>query len=118
MSTDAPTIDPAHAGEFEHPDTVAMQAFGFWFYLMSDLIVFATLKGNLNIVTTSGVQGTVKLSLQKVTLGELLEIAFASVTDPTLPLFGSAAPLSTPAAFLSSIDAGGVLVMKVNERSA
>ena len=43
MSTDAPTIDPAHAGEFEHPDTVAMQAFGFWFYLMSDLIVFATL---------------------------------------------------------------------------
>jgi len=43
MSTNAPTIDPANAGEFEHPDAAAMQAVGFWFYLMSDLVLFATL---------------------------------------------------------------------------
>src|SRR5579863_10569790 len=37
---------------------------------------------------------------------------------PTLVLCGSALPLSTPAAFLISSGAGGVLVMKVNDRSS
>jgi hypothetical protein len=37
----------------------------------------------------------------------------AEVTYPTLARFGSPAPLSMPAAFLSRIAAGGVLVMKV-----
>jgi cytochrome o ubiquinol oxidase subunit 3 len=43
MTTTASTIDAVAAGEFEHPDTVANQAFGFWLYLMSDLVLFATL---------------------------------------------------------------------------
>ena len=37
---------------------------------------------------------------------------------PTLVLCGSPLPLSTPAAFLISSGAGGVLVMKVNDRSS
>src|ERR1700760_2088913 len=37
---------------------------------------------------------------------------------PTLVRFGSALPLSTPTAFLISSGAGGVLVMKVNDRSS
>jgi heme/copper-type cytochrome/quinol oxidase subunit 3 len=32
-----------HASGAEHHDTVGIQAFGFWIYLMSDLILFATL---------------------------------------------------------------------------
>src|SRR5205814_8593861 len=40
------------------------------------------------------------------------------LTLPTLFLFGSPDPLSTFAAFLSRIDAGGVLVMNVKLRSA
>lgn len=43
MTTDASTIGIAHYEEIEHPDTVAMQTLGFWLYLMSDLIIFATL---------------------------------------------------------------------------
>jgi cytochrome o ubiquinol oxidase subunit 3 len=43
MTTDASTIGIAHNEEIEHPDTVAMQTLGFWLYLMSDLIIFATL---------------------------------------------------------------------------
>ena len=38
MTTDSLTIGAAH-----NEDTVAMQTFGFWLYLMSDLIIFATL---------------------------------------------------------------------------
>src|SRR6267142_3909638 len=40
-----------------------------------------------------------------------------SVTLPTLSLFGEPEPLATPAARFSRIDAGGVLVMKVNDLS-
>src|SRR6201987_220458 len=43
---------------------------------------------------------------------------WAAVMVPTLVLCGSALPLSTPAAFLISSGAGGVLVMNVNERSS
>ena len=43
MTTDASTIGTAHNEEVAYPDTVAIQTFGFWIYLMSDLIIFATL---------------------------------------------------------------------------
>src|SRR5882724_7265444 len=40
-----------------------------------------------------------------------------SVTFPTLSLFGAPDPLAIPAALFNRIEAGGVLVMNVNERS-
>ena len=43
MTTDASIIGTAHNAEVEHSDTMAIQTFGFWIYLMSDLIIFATL---------------------------------------------------------------------------
>jgi cytochrome o ubiquinol oxidase subunit III len=43
MTTDAAAIGIAPNEKVAHPDTVAMQTFGFWIYLMSDLIIFATL---------------------------------------------------------------------------
>ena len=35
------TLDAAADGQFGHPDTVANQVFGFWLYIMSDLVLFA-----------------------------------------------------------------------------
>jgi cytochrome o ubiquinol oxidase subunit 3 len=43
MATETSIIDAAAAGKFGHPDTIANQIFGFWLYIMSDLILFATL---------------------------------------------------------------------------
>jgi cytochrome o ubiquinol oxidase subunit 3 len=43
MSTDASTIESIGSAEFEHADKVANQAFGFWLYLMSDLVLFSAL---------------------------------------------------------------------------
>src|ERR1700740_3326172 len=40
-----------------------------------------------------------------------------NVTLPTLSLFGAPEPFAMPAARFSKIDAGGVFVIKVNERS-
>ena len=43
MTTEAMTIESVRTGEVEHPNTVENQAFGFWLYLMSDLILFSTI---------------------------------------------------------------------------
>ena len=43
MTTDTLASETVYSEEFEHPDIVANQAFGFWIYIMSDLILFATL---------------------------------------------------------------------------
>jgi type II secretory pathway component GspD/PulD (secretin) len=49
---------------------------------VDDIIKFAAIKGNLNVVITTAVQGKVKLSLQKVRLCQLLHLALASVSPP------------------------------------
>jgi len=43
MPTDASTIDSIDPGQPEHSDTVAIQTFGFWIYLMTDLVLFAAI---------------------------------------------------------------------------
>jgi len=50
MTTGASTIDASHSGEFEHSDTVANQAFGFWLYLMTDLVLFASIFATYAVV--------------------------------------------------------------------
>ncbi|EPL0239290.1 TPA: cytochrome o ubiquinol oxidase subunit III, partial [Klebsiella pneumoniae] len=42
MATDT-LAHTAHAHEHGHHDTGPMKVFGFWIYLMSDCIIFATL---------------------------------------------------------------------------
>ena len=46
-----------------------------------------------------------------------MSITCLRVTLPTLSLFGVLEPEAMPAAFFSSTDAGGDLVMKVNDLS-
>ena len=46
----ASTIDSVHSGEFERSDTVANQAFGFWIYIMTDLVLFASIFATYAVV--------------------------------------------------------------------
>jgi cytochrome o ubiquinol oxidase subunit 3 len=41
MTTD--TVNAEAAAQFEHADTIGNQVFGFWLYIMSDLVLFGTL---------------------------------------------------------------------------
>ena len=41
MTTDASTLKTAPSLETDHADSVGNQAFGFWLYIMSDLILFS-----------------------------------------------------------------------------
>lgn len=50
MTTEVLTIDPVHAEEIEHPDVIDIQTFGFWIYLMSDLILFSAIFATFAVV--------------------------------------------------------------------
>jgi len=75
------TIGIAHAEEVEHPDTVAMQALGFWLYLMSDLIIFATLFATYAVLGNNYAGGPTGKELFELpyVLGETLLLLFSSV---------------------------------------
>ena len=82
MTTDASTIGTAHNEEVEYPDTVAMQTFGFWLYLMSDLIIFATLFATFAVLGQNFANGPTGKELFDLPylLGETLFLLFSSVT--------------------------------------
>lgn len=82
MATDASTIEIAHNEEIEHPDTVAMQTLGFWLYLMSDLIIFATLFAVFAVLGRNYAGGPTGKELFELpyVLAETLLLLFSSVT--------------------------------------
>jgi len=43
MTSDAHAIDTNHGAEYDHHDAQENQAFGFWLYILSDLILFSAL---------------------------------------------------------------------------
>ena len=82
MTTDAATIGTAPNEEVEHPYTVAMQTFGFWLYLMSDLIIFATLFATFAVLGRNYANGPTGKELFDLPylLGETLFLLLSSVT--------------------------------------
>ena len=82
MTTDALTIGAAPNEAVAHPDTVAMQTFGFWLYLMSDLIIFATLFATFAVLGRNYAGGPTGKELFDLPylLGETLFLLFSSAT--------------------------------------
>jgi cytochrome o ubiquinol oxidase subunit 3 len=82
MPSDASTIATAHNEEVEHPDTAAMQTLGFWLYLMSDLILFATLFATFAVLGKNFAGGPTGKELFDLPylLGETLLLLFSSAT--------------------------------------
>jgi cytochrome o ubiquinol oxidase subunit III len=82
MTTDALTIGITHNEEVGHPDTVEMQTFGFWLYLMSDLIIFATLFATFAVLGHNYAGGPTGKELFELpyVLCETLLLLFSSVT--------------------------------------
>ena len=82
MTTDALTIGSADYREVEHHDTIVTQTFGFWLYLMSDLIIFATLFATYVVFSHSYAGGPTGKELFELpyVLGETFLLLFSSVT--------------------------------------
>jgi cytochrome o ubiquinol oxidase subunit III len=82
MTIDASTIDTVARKEFEHPDTVANHAFGFWLYLMTDLVLFAAIFAAFAVLSHNYAGGPTGKELFDLpyTLGETMFLLFSSVT--------------------------------------
>jgi cytochrome o ubiquinol oxidase subunit 3 len=82
MTTDASILGTAHHEEVAYADTTAMQVFGFWIYLMSDLIIFATLFATFVVLGHNYAGGPTGKELFDLPylLGETMFLLFSSVT--------------------------------------
>jgi cytochrome o ubiquinol oxidase subunit III len=82
MTTDALTIGIAHNEEVGHPGAVEMQTLGFWLYLMSDLILFATLFATFAVLGRAYAGGPTGKELFELpyVLVETFLLLFSSVT--------------------------------------
>jgi cytochrome o ubiquinol oxidase subunit 3 len=82
MTTDASAIDTVAAGEIEHPDAVANQAFGFWVYVMSDLVLFATIFATYLVLSHNYAGGPTGKELFHLpyTFGETMLLLCSSAT--------------------------------------
>ena len=77
--TTATTIAPAV--EVEYSDVIGVQTFGFWIYLMSDLVIFATLFATFIVLGHNYAGGPTGKDLfdLKYTLGETMFLLFSTV---------------------------------------
>jgi cytochrome o ubiquinol oxidase subunit III len=82
MTTEASTIASAHTEGVAYSDTVSIQTFGFWIYLMSDLILFATLFATFAVLGQNFAGGPTGKQLFDLPylLGETLFLLCSSVT--------------------------------------
>ncbi|WP_110708950.1 cytochrome o ubiquinol oxidase subunit III [Salinicola sp. CR57] len=72
MATDTLKQHDAHAHDgHEHHDAGAMKVFGFWIYLMSDLVIFGTLFATFGVLATATAGGP--------TSQEIFELPFVLV---------------------------------------
>jgi cytochrome o ubiquinol oxidase subunit 3 len=79
MTTEATTS--AHTAEVEYSDVIGVQSFGFWIYLMSDLIIFATLSATFIVLGHNYAGGPTGKELfdLRYTLGETMFLLFSTV---------------------------------------
>ena len=82
MATDVLNSHDAHAHEHEHHDTTKTKVFGFWIYIMSDCILFATLFATFAVLShnyAGGPTGKDIFELKGV-LVETFCLLFSSIT--------------------------------------
>jgi cytochrome o ubiquinol oxidase subunit 3 len=81
MTPDAASINSVRTAERDHADSVANQAFGFWIYLMTDLVLFASIFATYAVVSRNYAGGP--------TGKELFDLRYLFV-ETMLLLFSSA----------------------------
>jgi cytochrome o ubiquinol oxidase subunit 3 len=81
MSTESSVI-PIYTEEVEHHDAVENKALGFWLYLMSDLVLFASLFAAFDVLSRNyaGGPGAKDLFDLPYTFGETLFLLVSSAT--------------------------------------
>jgi cytochrome o ubiquinol oxidase subunit 3 len=116
---DAATIDTVHSTEFTHADIVEKYVFGFWMYVMSDLILFSTLFATFAVIGHNYAGGSTGKELfdLRYTFGETMFLLFSSTVYGLAMLAmhkGRRALLQIGLAVTFLLGAG-FIVMEINE---
>jgi cytochrome o ubiquinol oxidase subunit 3 len=82
MSNSVLNTDIAHSQEYGHEDAGSLTVFGFWIYLMTDCILFATLFAGYAVLRDSvaGGPSTVDIFELPYVLTETMLLLFSSIT--------------------------------------
>lgn len=80
MTVETIAVNFGTTEEFESPDTIANHVFGFWIYLMSDLVLFASLFATFTVLRHNYAGGPTGKELFDLTytLGETMFLLFSS----------------------------------------
>jgi cytochrome o ubiquinol oxidase subunit III len=119
MTTDTSTIDGVSSGEFEHPDTIENQAFGFWIYIMSDLVLFGALFATYAVLGHNYAGGPTGKDLFHLpyAFGETMLLLFSSATYglAVLAIHKNRKDLVLTWLFVTFLFGIGFLSMEINE---
>lgn len=82
MTDSATTLSSVQAEVSEHSDTAANQVFGFWIYIMTDLILFAAIFATFAVVGRNHADGPTGKELFDLPylFGETMVLLFSSAT--------------------------------------
>lgn len=82
MTRDASAIDVISTGEMAQHDSLEIQTFGFWVYLMSDLILFSALFATFAVLRNNFAGGPTPKELfdLRYLFGETMFLLFSSAT--------------------------------------
>ena len=119
MTTDTSTIGGVSSSEFEHPDTIEIQAFGFWVYIMSDLVLFGAIFATYAVLGHNYAGGPTGKDLFHLpyAFGETMLLLFSSATYglAMLAMHENRKDLVLTWLFITFLFGIGFLSMEINE---
>jgi len=119
MTTEVSAIDSVPTEEFEHHDAVEIQIFGFWVYLMSDLILFSALFATFAVVRNNYAGGPTPKELfdLRYLFGETMFLLFSSAACgfTMLAVHGDRKKLALVWLAITFLLGLGFVLMEINE---
>jgi cytochrome o ubiquinol oxidase subunit 3 len=119
MTTETSAFNAVSSGEFEHPYIIENQAFGFWIYIMSDLVLFGTIFATYAVLSHNYAGGPTGKDLFHLpyAFGETMLLLFSSATYglAMLAMHKNRKDLVLTWLFVTFLFGIGFLSMEINE---
>ena len=119
MTTETSAFNAVSSGEFEHPHIIENQAFGFWIYIMSDLVLFGAIFATYAVLSHNYAGGPTGKDLFHLpyAFGETMLLLFSSATYglAMLAMHKNRKDLVLTWLFVTFLFGIGFLSMEINE---
>ena len=119
MTTETSAFNAVSSGDFEHPHIIENQAFGFWIYIMSDLVLFGAIFATYAVLSHNYAGGPTGKDLFHLpyAFGETMLLLFSSATYglAMLAMHKNRKDLVLTWLFVTFLFGIGFLSMEINE---